>query len=68
MNYISFQYDIEKISIDEAKDIYLSIKDAFPDIPVVAIPSTTSLCTLDRDELKDLVDFLTKFLEENKDD
>lgn len=63
--YILLQHDLNKISISEAREMHNQVSKMFPDMPVITLPSTSSLTTLDRYEIEGIVDWLSKFLEEN---
>lgn len=61
---IIMRFDIEKLDLDEAYNIYLDIQKKFPEHKVLAIPNGVSLQTLDKEELQNIVNHIVNFMEE----
>lgn len=61
---IIMRFDIEKLALDGAYNIFLDIQKKFPEHKVLAIPNEVSLQTLDKEELQNVLDCVVKFMEE----
>lgn len=61
---IVMRFDIEKLNLDEAYDIFLDIQKKFPKHKVLAMPNGISLQFLDKEELQNIVDHIVNFMEE----
>ena len=61
---IVMRFDLEKLDLDEAYDIFLNLQKKFPEHKVLAIPNEVSLQTLDKEELQSILDCVIKFMEE----
>lgn len=61
---IVMRFDLEKLDLDEAYNIFLNIRKNFPQHKVVAVPNEISLQFLDKKELQNIVDHIVNFMEE----
>lgn len=61
---IIMRFDMEKLDLDEAYNIFLNIRKNFPKHKVLAVPNEISLQSLDKKELQNILDHIAKFMEE----
>ena len=61
---IVMRFDLEKLDLDEAYNIFLNLQKKFPEHKVLAVPNEISLQFLDKKELQNIVDHIVNFMEE----
>ncbi len=60
---IVLRYDMDKTSFDTASAIHSVMTDTFPNNKVITLPTTYSIATLTEEEVAEIIEQLTKYLE-----
>lgn len=61
---MTFFFNKDKMTLDQVKIIFDSIKGEFPDNCVIALPDTTSLKCCSKDFLNDMKNIISKIIED----
>lgn len=64
MNVLVHQFNMYDLRLDEAQEIHSQLQNTFPDMKIVSLPSTSSLCIMDVEELKEIGNWILNLVEE----